>query len=523
MNISLICTLAVAVYAAVLGVIYLFAAAKRSWIMAVVRIGITVVSAIVAVPLTKLLAELLSDTVYGLLLPRLGSELEAFLTEVPVGAEGMRVIAALIVSPILYLLVFLLLRWVVSIVVWIVEKCVPILRKRSLRVVSMPLGALNGILIAAVTLIPLCGYLVFGAHMLNTFVDSGLTDSAVVRDNVLEPFGLTEEELADVADSLEEHPVVAAVHGSVGKPIYTALTTADLDATDTHGAVVEMNLERELSGLLVTASCAMDAVESFQKEDYAPADKELLFATADSLFESEWIRMLASDTLVAMSETWLDNKPFAGIDRPVLDASLNPTVNHMLEIFSTETPETLEEDIHVLLDLVGDMMVNDLLQKNADYTAMVQKMGQSGILTDMLDTLQASERLSALADELKALAIRLVSNMLGVDKLQSGEYAEMMGDVAGTLTNALSMSEAERDELILGSIKENFAGQGFDVPDDVALKMSHQMIDELGADGEISPDELTEYMVEHAEEGFDIVGDVEIPEELPEDLPDIQP
>ena len=137
----------------------------------------------------------------------------------------------------------------------------------------------------------------------------------------------------------------------------------------------------------------------------------------------------------------------------------------------------------------------------------------------MLDTLQASERLSALADELKALAIRLVSNMLGVDKLQSGEYMDMMGNVASTLTDALNLPEAERDALLLDSIKENFAGQGFDVPDDVALKMSHQMIDELGADGEISPDELTEYMVEHAEEGFDIVGDVEIPEELP----DMQP
>ena len=183
--------------------------------MAVVRIGITAVSAVAAIPLTKLLAELLSDTVYGLILPRLGSELETFLTEVPVGAEGMRVIAALIVSPILYLLVFLLLRWVVSIVAWIVEKCVPLLKKRSLRVVSMPLGALNGILIAAVTLIPLCGYVVLGAHMLNTFVDSGLTDSAMVRDNVLDPFGLSGEELAEaIAKPISAMPLPMMVEGT---------------------------------------------------------------------------------------------------------------------------------------------------------------------------------------------------------------------------------------------------------------------------------------------------------------------
>ena len=520
MNLSLIVTLVVAAYAVILGVIYMLKASKRSWVMAIVRIGVTVASAIAAIPLTRMLADLTADTVYGFLRPYLGDEIVSFLDQVPVGAEGMRVLAALLVSPLLYLLVFLVLRWTVSLVVWIVEKCVPFLRRRSLRGVSMPLGAVNGILVAVVTLIPLCGYLAFGTHLLDTVVDSGMMESSLVRENLPD---LTEEDVEELSGSVSEHPVMVYVHGTVGKPIFTALTTAELDATNTHGTVMEMNLERELCGLLVTASRAMDVMESFEKADYTPADKELLFATADSLFESEWIRMLASDTLVAMSESWLQNKPFAGIDRPVLDASLNPTVNHVLEIFSTETPETLEEDIHVLLDLVGDMMVNDLLQENADYTAMVQKMGQSGILTDMLDTLQASERLSALADELKALAIRLVSNMLGVDKLQSGEYMDMMGNVASTLTDALNLPEAERDALLLSSIKENFAGQGFDVPDDVALKMSHQMIDELGADGEISPDELTEYMVEHAEEGFDIVGDVEIPEELPEDLPDMQP
>lgn len=523
MSIGLIFTLAVAAYALVLALVYLFAAAKRSWIMAVVRIGITVASAIAAIPLTKLLAELLSDTVYGLLLPRLGSELEAFLTAVPVGAEGMRVIAALIVAPILYLLVFLLLRWVISVIMWIVEKCVPVLKKRSLRGVSMPLGALNGILIAAVTLIPLCGYMVFASHLVGTFVDTGMTDTALVQENVLEPFGLTEDDLSDLAEGLEGHPVVAGIHNTIGKPVYTTLTTGELDASETHGQAVEMNLERELSGLWVTASHAMEVVESMERESYTPADKEQLFATADSFFESEWIRLLAADALVAMSETWLENKPFAGIERPALDAALNPTVNRLLEILAAETPDTLEEDIHVILDVTGDLLVNDLLKKNADYTAMVQRMGQSGLLTDMLAKLEESDRLQALAVELKALAIRLVSNMLGVDKLQSGEYAEMMGDVAGTLTDALDMSETERDALILDTVKNNFANQGFDVPDEMVLNMSHEMIDQLGADGEITEAELTDYLVNHADEGFDIMGDVEIPDELPEGLPDMQP
>jgi hypothetical protein len=217
---------------------------------------------------------------------------------------------------------------------------------------------------------------------------------------------------------------------------------------------------------------------------------------------------------VALSESWLNGEAFAGIERPKMDATLNPTLNRILEVLASENSETLEEDIHVILDVVGDLLVSDLLGEDNDYTEMVQRMGQSGLLTDMLAKLEANERMETLAAELKALSIRLVSNMLGVDKLQSGEYAEMMDSVADTLTQSLAMSEAERDAIILDSVKNNFADQGFEVPDDVALKMSHQMIDELGADGEITKDELTDYLVNHADEGFEFA-----PDQIPDDLP----
>ena len=52
------------------------------------------------------------------------------------------------------------------------------------------------------------------------------------------------------------------------------------------------------------------------------------------------------------------------------------------------------------------------------------------------------------------------------------------------------------------------------MPDEVTLKMSHHMIEELGADGVITGDELTQYLVDHAEEGFDIVGDEIVGDEI---------
>ena len=514
MNISLILTAVLAGYILLSALIGLIKARKNRLITAILRLAVTVAAAVVAIPLTIYAVTFSADYAYDFVVPMLGEGLADFLTAVPVGAAGMKVVAAEVAAPVLYLIIFILVRFVLSVVLWVLEKILPFLRKHRAGLLPRLVGAVNGALVAVVVLIPLCGFLMLGGSLLHTFHEADMMDTSFVQDNIVKPFGLDAEAPEELADAIETNPVVSVVYNTVGKPVFDSLTTATMDATATHGTVIRMNLQTELCGLLKAAGYGMEVVDSFGKEVYTAADKELLFKTADTLFESEWIKCLATDTLVAMSQSWIQGEEFAGMARPSLDAALNPTLNRILEVLSAENGETLEEDIHVILDVVGDLLANDLLGENNDYTAMVQSMGQSGLLTDMLAKLEANERMATLAAELKALSIRLVSNMLGVDKLQSGEYAEMMGSVAGTLTDTLAMSEAERDAVILDSVKNQFADQGFDVPDDVALKMYHQMIDELGADGEITSEELTDYLLTHADEGFELA-----PDQIPEDLP----
>lgn len=513
MSIDMIVTLIIAAFAVILALIGMSRAVKRSWLMAVVRLGVTLFSAVTALSFTALIAGQASDYAYALILPRLGEGLQGFLKEVPVGAEGVRVIASLLVAPLIFLLAFFVIRLVLSIAAWILERILPFLRKKSLRLVGAALGAANGLLVALVVVIPFVGYLMLGASVLNTFVDSGMTDTAFVQKEVMKPLGMTEEDLESTADTIEKHPVLSVIHGTVGEVVFDELTTAKLDVATTHGTVIEMNLETELCGLLKTAGYAMEVMESMEKEDYTLEDKEYLFHTVDAFFASEWMKLFATDTLVAMSETWLKGEEFAGMPRPTMDATVAPTLDEVLEILASETVGTLEEDIHAIMDVVGDFLVHDLMDEGAEYTEMVQQLGNSGLLTDMMGKLEANERLRSLAGEIKALSMRLVSNMLGLDLLKDGQYGEMLGEVAGTLNDVLEMSREEREEMILDSIKGSFSQQGFDVPDEVALEMSDQMIEELGKDGEITADELTDYLVNHAEGGLDLI---------PDDLPDVQ-
>lgn len=514
MNINLIFTLFLFLYMAGVAVIGLFMAKKRSWIMTSVRVGVTVIAAILAIFVSALLANLITDLVYDRVVPLLGDAVSGFMDEVSVGAEGLRVIVALLVAPLLYAAVFGLIRLLLMIAVWIVEKCIPALQDFVRPAISMPVGALNGLLIAVVTLIPLCGYMTLGAHMLGTFVDSDMCDTAFVQENVLDALDMNEEEVSALSDRLEDNVAVILVHKTVGRPVFNALTTAKLDTSDTHGEVVKMNLETELCGLVKTAGYAVEVMDSFEKEDYTAADKELLYATADSFFGSEWVRMLATDTLVAMSDSWLKGEEFAGMAPPSLDPALQPTLNCVLSILSTETVDTLEEDIHDILDVVGDLLVHDLLNSDGDYMALVQKLGTSGLLTDMLAKLQENERLSTLATELKSLSVRLVTNMLGTEQLKDGRYADMMGNVAGTLTDALDMSKEDRDALVVESVQDQFANEGYDVPPEVIVEMTDQIMADLGSDGEITSDELTDYLVDHSDEMANALPDG-APDEIP--------
>lgn len=513
--IMLIFALVAFLYMAGVTTIGLFWGGKKSWIMVSVRIGVTALSAILAIFVSQLLSGLITDKVYGMVLPMLGETLGGFMTEVPVGAEGMRTIVMLVIAPVLYTIVFILIRLVLMIAVWVVEHSVDALEDSKDIRISMPVGAVNGLLIAMVTLVPLCGFISFGGHMLNTVVESDMCETALVQEMIMEPFGMEEEAISDLAHKLDSNAAVAVVHKTIGKPIFNALTTSTLDAETTHGQKVKISLDSEFCGLVKTAGYAMEAMDSLGKEDYTAEDKEILYATADSFFESEWIRMLAVDTLVTMSSHWLEGEEFVGMARPSMDVALDPTFKCILTILSTETVDTLEDDIHVLLDVIGDFLTYDLLAKDADYGELVKKLGSSGILTNLMTKLQANERLAVLAGELKSLSIRLVTNMLGVEQLKDGQYAEMMGDVAGTLTDALDMSKEDRDAMVVESVQNAFADEGYEVPPEVVVELTDKIVADLGGDGQITGDELTDYLVNHSDE---LAG--ALPDGLPEDLPD---
>ena len=497
MDISMMFTVAALVFMLLYAGIGVLKTLRKNWIMSLIRLGVTLLAAVLAIPLCKLLLQALSDTLYEMVVPVLPELVVDLLSHVAVGLEGMRVMLLLIITPLLYPILYLILHRVLMIVVWIVEKFVAPLLGEKRRGISMGIGAFTGLVSAIILLIPICGYVMLGAHIIETATAPTAAGSAMIEDEMLGNMDLSAEDLDVVTDDLEKNPVVTVVHYTLGKPIFKALTTSKLNPAVTHGVKVTMHLESEICGFITTAGYVRDSVAAMGKEDFTTDDKKLLLDTVDSLMVSEWIRLMTMDLLTTMSEKWLAGETFMLMDRPTLDASLDPVIISMLTILSTETLDTLRADLYTLLDVMGDLLMHDLLN-GEDYTALVQKLGTDGLINEMMTKLEANPRMEPLTVELKALSLRLVSNMLGVEQLKDGRYAEMMDDVAETLTDTLSMSKEDRDALIVGSLQDTFAAEGYDIPADVITEMSDQMIADLGSDGEITGGELTDYLVNYS-------------------------
>ena len=498
MKFGLIISLALLVYLALSVLFAVLRARRRGWIMATVRIGATLLAAVVAFVLAKWIPTLVLDEIFDTLTPQLGEGLGGFISEVPAGIEGVRVLAALIAAPILFFVLFLILRIIFAIVCKIVEVCVPFLKVRSLKALTMSLGAVNAILVMLITLVPLFGFVVLGNHAL----------AAMEEAKLVEDMG----EVSGIVDDIATSPAVTVVH-TLGKPLFNGLTTGELDAEATHGVKITLNLENELCGIIKAGGSAVQAMSVMDGDNFSEEDKQLLSDMADNLLASDWVELVATDSLVALSSSWLRGEAFIGLEPPVLDATITPTFNHFLLVLATETTETISADLHTLLDVIGDLLSYGFMGENMDYAQMVKDMSQNGMLTSILSKLEANERFVSLSTELKSLGLRMVTSMLGVESLQSGEHAELMENVAGSLNDVMYMEKEERDAVIQESLSEAFGNSGFEVSGDVVTNLSDEIIEELGADGEITAEELTDFLVQKSEEGFDIPFD-----QLPENL-----
>ena len=468
---------------------------RSSWVMSALRVGMTLLSALIALPVTKLLAGAFTDGVYETVLLAAGDGMGEFLSATPEGLDGLRVIVSMTVALFLYILVFIVVRILFTILGVFLRRWLPALREKTRRGLAMPLGALNGILIVAVVLAPLCGFLsVSGSVLGDVSVSAAKCESEEVTD-LLAQFGADGRKARKLAVEINKQPVISIVSATVGRPICAFLSGGELELSDGSGKVIDMELERDLSAIICTYLHLTDANEAVNEEDFDAEDKSRLDNLSESVDRSEWVTIVTADAMATLAERWKQRESFAGAGCPSVHKAAEPAFDSIMDVLTVQTADVLPEDLPIVLDVTGDLALSKLLSGTDDAQQLIKNVSEHDFFATVAGKLDANARFETVAGEIRLMSVRLVAAMLGEEALKDGDHDELMLDLAAGLTAVVSSPEEESRELLPALLEQTFADHGYDLPQNVATEVADQMLAGMGADGAITPDELTAYLV----------------------------
>lgn len=526
---SLIITAVMIVYILLLGLFTALPARKHHWIMTLIRTGIILVSVVIAVPVSKAIAGALSGTLSPMFDGLLSGDIGELVEHAPILKDTVSLMVTLIIAPVVFLLLFLVIRGILSIAASIVEKTVPYFKERRPKkgtvevpnntAISMPVGAANGILVALVTLIPLCGYI----GLISTFMgmaNMGASEEPETSISVTVPSVdyLADKEATDAPAGEEEggmmatfneileNPMIGAVN-TIGSPVFDWMTTGKVTGLS---GDVSFTIGKDIPQLIDSLSAFTEAMSLTQDGEMTEDDKQAMMDAVDGLMSSDWVAEVMAETLGYMASQWKDGNSVMGMEAPDMgDGVMKPVMNKMWDILATENKETIREDLKTITVVLADLMALGFGADDSDQEAMMAQLGggENSTLSHMMSALEANAHLAPLAEEIRTMTLRLVSQAMGDALKNTDQYDGVMTNVASIFNDVRNLPAEERKETLRTSIKEAFAEQDIDVPEDVAVELSEKAIADLSADGqEITEEALKNYFIENMDENVDAVG-----------------
>ncbi len=474
-----------------------FWARKHSWKMALIRMGMTVASVVIAVPLAKTVAFAIVRSVWEWSSMKGGETLDAFFHEIPLAEESIVAILSLLIAPLLFVFFFVILRHVFSTLGIILDKKVPAVGAPGKHdaPIACGIGALNGLMIGIITLIPLCSVLpmmgdVAGAFLHETDVQQtkawdSMEDSVIVEglDNLY------------VANDLLENPIGTVVT-TLETPVYNWLTSTSL-----RGGETPFQMDDDLCDLGRTVGdilCAVDTLDG----DFAEPDKATLHHAVDTLTGSPWTSAMGAEVLLGVARQWQAGEPFLGVYPPETAEMVQPAVRALYEIWSTESTEDLRGDLHTVMDVLGTLALNGFFDDGVSSSDLLVRLtertnrpGGKTLREELRDMLAENQHMAPLAAELDAMTTKVVSSVLSDELRNNDNHAPAIADVAVTLTDAMEMEGEERAASVCDAARNALKDTDIVVPDEVVVDISNDIIDECGGDGEITGDEVKEYLL----------------------------
>lgn len=380
---------------------------------------------------------------------------------------------ASLIAPLLCLAYFFLLTfatWIIYLILTMVfgerlnahtEKC------KHARVRAGIWGGVWGIVICVMLMVPISGYIEIAAP-----VSSGIVQADILEEDA-------ESFLQETVDEYIE-PVdrgIATVYRVFGGGILVdSMTDFSIDDQD-------IDFSEEV-GSVSSLACGIIQLTDDHVANYGSRETAAVNAVADAFEDSTLLPQIAGELVYSATDSWLDNRPFLGIEPPTAGSMANlfdPFLNTFFEILHQDAhdPVALQNDIRTVANMMNIFVEHHVFETLSNKDRLMTALSSDGIIPRLIGELGNNAGMKALIPEVTNLGVRAIAISLDIPNDREAVYEEFLASVANAVRYTKVLPEEQRPAALTEGLKKSFDEAGIPVDEEILLCYSLSMIEDL--------------------------------------------
>ena len=414
----------------------------------------------------------------------------------PALGEFISVLPVAIVAPIVFLVLFVILKLIVKIPCGIISLSMG--SKSDRRVLGMPIGAGQGIISALVIVFVITGFISTADNLTTAIKNDKSTITQDLRSTV--------DDFDDVIEATKKDPVVKILCRKAPAKselttsvnfVYSGLTTFKLNNQ-------KANLNEELVGVINTLTCITPIASNTDVTKWSDTEIAALQKFADKMNQSVLLKNVGTDFVSGACTKWSNNEKFMGMERPKADAMIDPIISALFGSFKNTTVNTIHDDLTTVIELFKTFNRHNVfssLTGNGDSSNMMSALS-GDLVKEVLEVLNSNPHghFNALVGEVTNLGLRLLAQTLNLPENNNEIYTNLTDDIAEKLTDVVADGITEEEITQLANdTKSILAENGIDVSEEAVQVVTDGIVEKFANEGgEISGEKVQEFFQEFA-------------------------
>ncbi len=414
----------------------------------------------------------------------------------------------LVLVPVVFVVLFYVLKLITLIIFWILSAVFGFLKKKKTglsRLGGMAIGIVQGLLIAIITLVPVCGILGIANEVKPALTAENVSEE--IKTNVNTAY-------SDIIDPIASSPVMAVASNVGGNLIYKVLTNVTLGGAG-------YNVYDETVKLGTLAGDILAFGEDFDWTDPEPWREPINDLVSD-IGDNGYVSSVVSGVFRVAAGAIDD-----GLIELPEDEPYKSVANDLLTLLETSDKDNLKGDLTTIASVYNVLGKYDVLVaiEGGDSEEITNSLTtktdeDKTVISLVIEELKKNERTKPLTASMAKISVALMCNNMGIDE----DATELYEDVKGSVNNVLAMDKndfADEQEYVDAVANElDTALQSHDIvlEEEVIDGMAEYINENFSDLDEITDEEINDVILSYYDAYADYLASGN-PDDLPDDIP----